>query len=235
MSIESAFLVEVGILKQVDGSAKLTCNNTTAVVSVTGPIEAKPRSELPTQASLEIVVRPSRGLSGTREKLIEDKLRSVLQLAIIRQKFPRQVIQVVVQFLVTDADIDGQVAVFGDVGASGLVYIANELSCALNAAFLALVDANVALFSAFAAVSIADGTVFPSLKQTAASSHHVVCFAIENQKASRVLLAESNGDFSEDELVEVIERASKECDVVHEKVQRPAIEAKVQRDYVWRN
>lgn len=235
----SLFDVQMSPLSEVDGSARLTQRNTTVLVSVTGPIEAKPRQELPTQASLEIVVRPSRGVSNTREKVLEDLLRSVLQLVIVRYKYPRQLIQIVVQFLATDVDSEGSVVISGETAAAGTDFVANNLSCALNCCYFALIDANVALFNSFGAVSLTtntegDHTPFPSLSdlQNAASSH-VVCFDIREGKASKILLVESAGSFSEEALISAVERGSKECELIHRKFQRPIVEEKVQADFVW--
>ncbi|EEQ37932.1 3' exoribonuclease family, domain 1 protein [Clavispora lusitaniae] len=235
--MSSLFHVELSPLSQVDGSARLTAGNTKVVVSVTGPIEPKPRQELPTQASLEIVVRPSRGLAATKEKVLEDLLRSVLQSAIVRYKYPRQLIQVVVQFLATDVDAEGVVLVSGD--SAGGETACNELSAALNCCFFALVDANVALFNSFAAVALAvaaDGALVPNPPLRAlktAASHHVVCFDVRSRKASKLLLAESSGSFSEQDLLAVVERASTLCEEIHTSYQRPAVERKVEADFVW--
>lgn len=233
------FQIQFSPLLQVDGSARLEVDNTKVIVSVTGPIEPKPRQELPTQASLEIVVRPSRGLGSTREKLLEDLLRSVLQLVIVRYKYPRQLIQIVVQFLTTDVDTEGSVMVMGDSAASGADFTCNELSAAINCCYFALLDANVALYNSFAASSLVvakDGTLktkptLLDLKESA--SHHVVCFDIRERKANKILLVESAGSFTNSELVSIIERSSTVCEEIHNSYQRPSVEHKVKADFVW--
>ena len=123
-----SFKVNTSVLSNADGSAELTLNRTKCLVSVSGPIEPKVRQELPTQASLEIIVRPAHGLSTTREKLLEDKLRSLLQSLIIRYKYPRQLIQIVVQFLVVDEEPE---------------YTCNELNAAINGCYFALIDSHI--------------------------------------------------------------------------------------------
>lgn len=231
--------VQTSILEQVDGSARLQIGNTDLLVSISGPIEAKPRQELPTQAGLEIIVRPSRGLSSTREKVLEDFLRSVLQLVIIRYKYPRQLIQIVVQFVSTDVDSQGSIVVSGDTATSGIDYTANELSAALNCAYYALIDSNVALYNSFAAITLAidkDGKILvsPSLKDLQNSeSHHVVCFDIRESKAHKVLLVESGGSFSSDQLVRIIEEASGYCENIHTEFQRPHLKNKLTEDFKW--
>lgn len=234
------FTVSSTSLTQVDGSARLSAGNTSLIASVTGPIEAKLRHELPTQASLEIIVRPATGVSATREKFMEDYLRLVLQLVIVRFKYPRQLIQIVVQFLTSDSDAEGLDAVDG--GAScGKYYTTNELCAAINCLYFALVDAKVALYESFAAVSLATSNsgvldVFPSLKLLQDSrSHHVVALGIRDARASKILLVDSHGSFSEDELVQVIEKASSVCEKIHKRIQRPAIEKDVASDYIWQS
>lgn len=217
-----SFSVKTGLLDRVDGSAELLVGPIKVVSSVTGPIEPKPRQELPNLASLEIVVRPAVGVSTTREKLLEDKLRLVLQSVIVRFKYPRQLVQIVVQFLATDSAKD---------------YTANELSAALNCCYFALVDANIALENSFASVALAVGAqtvVGPSSAQLAASeSHHVVCFDIKEARAGKLLLLESAGKFTEEQLFEVVETGSRECQQLHG-LQRSFIAAKVNDDFVWK-
>lgn len=231
--------IQTSLLDQVDGSARLKSKTTDVLVSVTGPIEPKPRQELPTQAGLEIIVRPSRGLSSTREKVLEDYLRSVLQSIIIRYKYPRQLIQIVVQFVSTDVDAHGSIVVSGDTAASGIDYTANELCAALNCSFMALIDANVALYNSFAAVSLAvdqSGNYIenPSLRDLQNSeSHHVICFDIRELKAHKILLVESNGSFTQEQLFGIINDASSRCEKLHKDSHRPAIESKLAKDYIW--
>lgn len=237
--MSSLFSVSPGALTGVDGLARLTAGNTTVIVSVSGPIEPKIRQELPTQASLELIVRPSRGVSTTREKQIEDFLRCVLQLTIVRYKYPRQLIQIVVQFLATDVDLSGTVAVSGNSAKSGADFVSNELSAAINCAYFALIDANVALYNSFALASLAvdqEGKIVadPSLKALQSSlSHHVVCFDVREKKALKILLVESNGSFDDNTLVSVVETASGYCEEVHASVQRPFVEQLVKDDFVW--
>jgi exosome complex component RRP46 len=59
--------VRTGILEQVDGSAVWTQNITKVICSVSGPMEVKPRDEIPDKATLELVVRPVSGLSSMFE------------------------------------------------------------------------------------------------------------------------------------------------------------------------
>lgn len=216
--------VTTGVLDKSDGSAQITSPHGKVVVSVTGPIEAKPKQELINTSSLEVIVRPHQGLSSTREKLMEDKLRSLLQAVIVGYKYPRQVIQVVVQFLRNDSD-DSK-------------YTVSQLSDCVNAAFYALIDANVALYSSFVGTSLAlvGGKLIhdPSgLQLQQSESHHLVCFSIEQGIVDKILLLESAGDFTQQELFEVVSNVLVKAEEVHSE-QRKVLQGKVERDYVWR-
>lgn len=55
--------LETSVLTQVDGSAQWTQDSTKVICSVTGPVEVKTRDEIPTAATLDLVIRPAVGLS----------------------------------------------------------------------------------------------------------------------------------------------------------------------------
>lgn len=224
------FDIRTGVLDNSDGSCEYATNGNKVITSVTGPIEAKARQELPQTVSLEVVVRPATGLSNTREKLLEEKIRNLLQNIIVGFKYPRQTIQVIVQFLISDGQQEH------------LEFTALELNMAVNSVFYALVDAGVAMYKSFVSTVVAVPTekgsplVFdPTMKQILASkSHHVVAFALELEDCKLVLL-ESNGLFEMQELENILDAARIQCLAVHEDVQRKLVEAKLQRDYIWKN
>lgn len=197
---------ELGLLSSVDGSSQFEWQNTKVVCSVTGPIEPKARQELPTRLALEVIVRPAKGVPNTREKLIEDKLRGVLSPLIVCERYPRQLCQVTCQIL--------------EAGEPEAEFSVRELSCCVNAAYLALLDAQVALHSFCASVSLAvlresnQLVVNPSRDQlTVSLSTH--CLALElvagGKKVQNVLLLDSNGDFTEDELFRVLQVGEQHC------------------------
>lgn len=216
--------VELLRLPNSDGSCELTRGKTKVVVAVTGPIEPKPRQAMANVALLEVVVRPIAGVSTTRERLLEDKIRGLLQRVIVRHQFPRQLIQVVVQFLTGD-------------GAETPEYTANDIAGALLASFYALIDANIPLYTSFVAllVAVVDGAFVhnPSPGQLQKlTSHHALCFSISAGAADELVFLDSAGDFSELELFDVIAAEAERAAGVHA-VQRQVIEAKLKRDYQW--
>ncbi|KAG7195794.1 exosome non-catalytic core subunit rrp46 [Scheffersomyces spartinae] len=223
----SSLEVHAGVLGNSDGSCLYVVNGNKVITSVVGPIEAKARQELPQTVSLEVVVRPVTGLSNSREKLLEEKIRNLLQNIIIGFKYPRQTIQVVVQFLIADGRPE---------------YTALELNMAINSAFYALVDAGVAMYKSFVSTVVAvppeqgSSLIFdPSMEQIVASkSHHVVTYSVEHDEC-KIILLESNGLFEMKELKNILDAAKIQCLTVHEDVQRDVIESKLQQDYIWKS
>ncbi|CAI5757699.1 unnamed protein product [Candida verbasci] len=218
-----AFQVKTSILSNSDGSAELIIGGTKVLVSISGPIEPKIRQELPNQASLDIIIRPYKGLSTTREKLLEDKLRQLLQSIIIRYKYPRQLIQIVVQFLIID-EIEE--------------FTCNELNAAINCCYFALIDADLALYSSFVSVvaCINSGNLLlnpPGDILINSDSHHVICYNIENQKANKLLFLESDGEFTEETLFTILAKTVSEAETLHQE-QRKIIQAKIENDYIWK-
>lgn len=57
--------IDTSFLKQVDGSSSWSLSKTSVIASVTGPIEAKSRDEIPTSAIIDLVVRPAIGSTCT--------------------------------------------------------------------------------------------------------------------------------------------------------------------------
>ncbi|SCW01864.1 LAFE_0E08966g1_1 [Lachancea fermentati] len=219
---------QVSVLDQVDGSAQVTCGTTSVICSVTGPIEPKARQELPSQLALEVVVRPSKGVPNTREKLMEDQIRGVLTPVLVRYLYPRQLCQVCFQIL--------------ESGEPEQEHSVKELNCCINAAYLALIDAGIALKSSFSSVCMAvlpqssEIVVNPVTQQLQQSnSTHLVAIQVGQggQKAESVLLAESNGSFDQQLFLDVLSTGEKECIKVALEL-RKIVENKIQKDFVWR-
>jgi exosome complex component RRP46 len=215
---------ETSVLNRVDGSATFQAGETKVIVSVSGPIEAKLRQELPTTGVIELVIRADVGVSDTREKLMEDKIKAALYPVINGSLYPRQLIQITAQVL--------------DAG-EGEEYTSNEISAILNASYLALIDANVALNASFSCASFAidrEGhiSVTPSKDDLYHSkSSHVVSYEIKNGKATRVLLSDSIGTFTEQQLLKVLDNAALETEKFHQ-VFRKTIQTKIEKDFIWK-
>lgn len=196
----------LGLLTKVDGSAQFELQDTKVICSVTGPIEPKARQELPTRLALEVIVRPAKGVPNTREKLIEDKLRAVLTPLIVCEKYPRQLCQITCQIL--------------EAGESETEFSVKEISSCINAAYLALLDAQVAMHSFCSSVSLAilidsnELVLNPSNEQlkVSRSTHSLALELIDGaKKVQNVLLLDSNGDFSEADLFNVLQLGEQNC------------------------
>lgn len=87
-------------LAGVDGSARFSFGDTcTALASVSGPIAARPASEHPARATVEVHVRPLSSVPGTAEKLLGSAFKGIIESACLLGQHPRTLIQVVVQAL----------------------------------------------------------------------------------------------------------------------------------------
>lgn len=193
-----------GILNHVDGSAEFESQSTKVVCSVTGPVEPKARQELPTQLALEIIVRPARGVPNTREKLIEDKLRGVLTPLIARYLYPRRLCQITCQVM--------------EAGEPEIEFTQRELSCCINATVLALVDAGIGLLAMASSVPLAvvndQFIVNPGGQHLQQSrSAHTLALAIteDGKTVENILLLDSTGDFTQDELFRVLSNGEGKC------------------------
>lgn len=194
-------------------------------------MEPKIRDEQPTTATLELTVRPIVGLHSTREVVLSDAIYSVLSSTVLRHLHPRTLIQIVVQVLESGEDVNK--------------YNALEMATAINAASTALIDAGIPMQGVPVAVVCAlmgGGDDNDELKfdvtgedlQSYAKSWHVVAYECKAGKAERLLLCESQGEFKKDQLLQLIDKSSDECEKVYNSL-RNAVKSKVEQDFIWKN
>jgi ribonuclease PH len=126
----SPLLCERSLLQRADGSAKWVQDGSAVLAAVSGPAAAGPRRENSERAVVEVVFKPCSGLAGSREREWEEVLRETVGGVLLAALHPRTLVTVVVQVLQADGAL---------------------LSCAVNAACAALVDAGVPLTSLFGA------------------------------------------------------------------------------------
>ncbi|KAF9473040.1 ribosomal protein S5 domain 2-like protein [Pholiota conissans] len=87
-------------LARVDGSARFGFGESTAALaSVSGPIEVRLASELPSKATFEVLVRPLANVPATESKLLASMIKATLEPSLILTKNPRTLVQLVVQAL----------------------------------------------------------------------------------------------------------------------------------------
>lgn len=72
---------------------------TTALASLSGPIEVRLAAELPSKATFEVLVRPLSHVPATESKSLASTIRSCLEPSLILSKNPRTLVQLVVQSL----------------------------------------------------------------------------------------------------------------------------------------
>eukprot|EP00658_Telonema_sp_P-2_P032748 TRINITY_DN2416_c0_g1_i2.p1 TRINITY_DN2416_c0_g1~~TRINITY_DN2416_c0_g1_i2.p1 ORF type:complete len:271 (-),score=65.37 TRINITY_DN2416_c0_g1_i2:82-894(-) len=125
---------ELGNLSRADGSARWSSGKTEVLVAVWGPMEATERDENFAEATVEVQYRPISGLAGDRERHYEETIQSVVKAAMVLSAHPRCAFSLTVQVVEDDGAV---------------------LSAAINAAFLALVDAGAPLRTSFCAASCA--------------------------------------------------------------------------------
>ncbi|CAB1096903.1 unnamed protein product [Ectocarpus sp. CCAP 1310/34] len=114
---------EQGILNRADGSARFVQGNTSVLAAVYGPAPAKAlRMERPEGATLDVSFKPESGITLPADAESAALLRRSLEEVVLRSRYPRTVVSVIIQVIVDDGAV---------------------LSAALNAATMALLNAGV--------------------------------------------------------------------------------------------
>ncbi|RDX51744.1 hypothetical protein OH76DRAFT_1401170 [Lentinus brumalis] len=118
-------------LDRVDGSARFGFGETKSLASISGPIEVRPTQENPSQATLDIQIRPLAALPGTDAKALATTLKSIFAPSLFLSHHPRTLIQIVGQ------------ALCGSDSGSGLGTVGRGWNASLTAS---LVNATAAAF-----------------------------------------------------------------------------------------
>ncbi|KAJ3551157.1 hypothetical protein NM688_g4880 [Phlebia brevispora] len=122
-------------LDRVDGSARFGFGETESLASVSGPIEVRPNSESPSQATLEVHIRPLAAIAGTDSKALSATLKSILIPALLLSQHPRTLVQIVGQALCGSESGAGY-------GSAGRGWHASLVASLINACSAALVNAS---------------------------------------------------------------------------------------------
>ncbi|KLT44047.1 hypothetical protein CC85DRAFT_271535 [Cutaneotrichosporon oleaginosum] len=91
--------VAIGELDRADGSGRFEFGPAAALASFTGPIEVRIRDERVDAATLEVIHRPLDGIGATPSRALEDALRASFAPILTLNRFPRSLVQLVVQSL----------------------------------------------------------------------------------------------------------------------------------------
>ncbi|XP_053908878.1 exosome complex component RRP46 isoform X1 [Cuculus canorus] len=190
------FSCEQGLLSRPDGSAAFLQGSTSVLVGLYGPGEAKGNRELPDRAALEVLLRPKVGLPGVLERSREQLLRQTCEAVLLGALHPRSAVTIVLQVL-------------SDAG--------SLLSCCLNAACLAMLDAGLPLSSLFCGVTCAidpsGAIVLDPDAQQEQGARAVLTFAIDSAER-KVLMANTKGNCSVGELQQSLVAAQRAADTI---------------------
>lgn len=215
--------IELSLLGRVDGSCSIQSPEVDIITSVAGPMEAKPRQELPQQVALEILITPPIGPTSTKEKLLEDDLKKILNRVINIYQYPRQMVQVVSQVLKNNDSV-----------------AIRQMKYIVNSTYLALIDSGVSLNSSFLAASciltVSDEFKFEFSNEEFLSSKasFLIVYGLKNGVCDELILFKSNGDnLTQDLIKQVLDASRVEIASLNQKI-RKVIEGKLQKDYIWK-
>ena len=85
---------ELSILNNCDGSARVKQGNSSVVIGVWGPVEARQSKEDPEKAVIETTVKACTGPGSPLDKMYEEALEQTCQQIILTSQHPRTSIQV---------------------------------------------------------------------------------------------------------------------------------------------
>jgi len=189
-------LSKFGILSRPDGSAAFTQKETYVLSAVYGPTEVKPQNELIDQAFIDVIFVPLSSLSGASDNCWQSILHKLFQNTILTNLHPRTSIRIIIQEIQDHGGL---------------------LSCIINSACLALLNASVPMKYVVAAVHCSvdkNNTIIctPSQEQLKESvSSHTFVFESVNHN---LVTTYSLGRISPDHLLLAIDKCSKESEKV---------------------
>ncbi|XP_039539715.1 exosome complex component RRP46 [Pimephales promelas] len=177
---------EQSLLSRPDGSSTFVQGDTSILAGVYGPAEVKVSKEIYDRATVEVLIQPKMGLPSVRERAREQCVRETCEAALLLTLHPRSSLTVILQVVHDDGSL---------------------LSCCLNAACMALMDAGLPMSLLFCGVTCAiskEGQIItdPSAQQEK-ESRALLTFAIDSVERS-VLMASTSGSFSVHELQQCI-------------------------------
>ncbi|KAI8351488.1 ribosomal protein S5 domain 2-type protein [Choanephora cucurbitarum] len=210
-----AFSASQNILNRADGSSKFEFGATSVMCSVSGPMEVQIRDEKLDEATVEVIVRPAKGVPSTKEKLMESVLRTAFEPIILGGMMPRTLVQIVIQIIKDDGAV---------------------LAASVNAITLALLDAGIPMKHMSAAITamIHNTTGELVLDPVAAELEHAKSlhtFSFDNLHTTPyVLLSDSEGVFSEEEYFSCHDLCFDAVEKVHQFL-RMAVESKKEKEH----
>lgn len=177
---------EQNLLSRPDGSASFIQGDTSVLAGVYGPAEVKVSKEIYDRATLEVLIQPKVGLPCVRERSQEQCVRETCEASLLSYLHPRSSLTLVLQVVHDDGSL---------------------VSCLLNAACMALMDAGLPMRCLFCGVTCAinsDNQIItdPSAAQEK-ESRAILTFAIDSTD-HKVIMSSTQGSFSVKELQQCI-------------------------------
>ncbi|XP_047450980.1 exosome complex component RRP46 [Mugil cephalus] len=180
------FGCEQSLLSRPDGSASFVQGDTSIMAGVYGPAEVKVSKEIYDRATLEVLIQPKVGLPSVRERSQEQCVRETCEASLLLSLHPRSSLTLILQVLHDDGSL---------------------LSCSLNAACMALMDAGLPMSCLFCGVTCAIGSDGQIITDPTAAqekeSRALMTFAIDSTER-RVMMSSTKGSFSVYELQQCI-------------------------------
>ncbi|XP_068731296.1 exosome complex component RRP46-like isoform X1 [Montipora capricornis] len=166
------------LLNKSDGSASFSQGDTQVIAATYGPAEVRLSRELIDKATVEVIFRPKVGVPGCAEKLIERVIRNSCEPVVLTTRHPRSSLTIVVQVVQNCGSL---------------------LSCAINAACMAMVDAGFPMKCLVCAVTCSmtesgDIHLDPTLEQEKCASA-VMTFAFDSVNKN-VMTSSTTGSFT---------------------------------------
>eukprot|EP01133_Synstelium_polycarpum_P015322 gene15322-18151_t len=181
---------EQALLNKADGSAKFS------QTAVYGPVEVKiPRKEKISKALVELSFSPSGGVVSYEDKEREMLIRNAVESVIITLLHPRTQVSIIIQVYADDGSI---------------------VSCSINAACLALMDAGIELNGLLSSVTLGFThenriMIDPSTKEEK-SAKGIAIYSFNNQ--SSLVMCKTTGVIAESAYLEGLALARSSCEKI---------------------
>ncbi|EPY50569.1 exosome subunit Rrp46 [Schizosaccharomyces cryophilus OY26] len=193
---------KIGFLTQSDGSSEWKQGSTRVICNVNGPIEIKIRDEKLNKASVEVLVQPMNGASETLERMLSNRISSLLEDAIYLTTYPRTLIQVSIQVVEGNSQ--------------------DTLAAAINGATLALLDAGISLKYLPSAITChwKDPLGFSEFKNVTAEEPTEMMSSIINlaysvsMQEKKLILVETSGTIPDEEFFLVLSKSPAHVDKI---------------------
>ncbi|KAF2746097.1 hypothetical protein M011DRAFT_478483 [Sporormia fimetaria CBS 119925] len=195
-------------LHRADGSATYTQNGYSIIGAVNGPIEVLRKDELPSEATLEVHVRPAVGVGSPKERHLETLLTSTLRSIILTHHLPRTLIQLTLQV----RSIPAEDAI---CGVSAYLTLLPHL---INTSLLSLLSSSIPLRTTVTAALVVSPTSSPTMPLVMPTAQeilragrikHAHVFAFDGER--KMVVCESEGSFTFEEWEEAWEVAEDVC------------------------